>query len=70
MNELKLKTNIKCTGCEEKVKPHLDKLEGVLNWKVDLDSPEKVLLVELDGANELDIVEALNKAGYTGEAMK
>ncbi|WP_417602590.1 heavy-metal-associated domain-containing protein [Owenweeksia hongkongensis] len=67
MKELRLKTNIKCAGCEEKVKPYLDNMDGVKGWSVDLASPDKVLTVQLDGASEDEVIENLKKAGYTGK---
>lgn len=70
MNTLIFKTNIKCTGCEAKVKPFLNETAGEDNWEVDLQSPEKTLSVVADNITETQIVEAIKKAGYTAEPIK
>ncbi|MGN6476868.1 MAG: heavy-metal-associated domain-containing protein [Flavipsychrobacter sp.] len=70
MNILKFKTNIKCTGCEAKVKPFLDETAGEDNWEVDLQSPEKTLSVIADRVTEAEVVDAIKKAGYTAEPVK
>ena len=68
MEQRKFKTNIKCTGCIEKVTPHLNEVLGEKTWTVDLNDPLKTLTVER-GTDEKAIVEALRKAGYKGEAI-
>ncbi len=66
--EKKFKTNIKCTGCVEKVTPVLNELPGVESWNVDLTSPQRTLTVE-GGANASEIKESLKKVGYTAEEV-
>lgn len=63
MNTIELKTNIKCTGCLSTVTPYLNNLAGEENWKVDLDSPQKILTVESDHS-ETEIIEAVKNAGF------
>lgn len=65
----KFKTNIKCGGCIATVTPHLNALEGVENWKVDLESPDRVLTVESNGATESQIMNSVTTAGYKIEKM-
>lgn len=65
----KFKTNIKCGGCIATVTPHLNALEGVGNWKVDLESPDRVLTVESNGATESQIMNSVTTAGYKIEKM-
>lgn len=66
MKTLTFKTNIKCTGCVEKVKPALDQLVGVTHWDVDLEEADKVLTVretqQIVGAQQ--IIDVLEKVGY------
>lgn len=67
MNELKLKTNIKCDACVAKVTPFLNEVAGKDGWHVDLKDPARTLTVKNDVTSEL-VKEALQKAGYKGEA--
>ncbi|MBL6449016.1 copper chaperone [Fulvivirga sp. 29W222] len=68
MNTIKFKTNIKCMGCLETVKPQLDQLPEVKTWEVDLGSQDKILTVEATDASGLQkVVDALKAVGYIGE---
>lgn len=67
MNTLKFKTNINCSGCLSSVTPYLNRVEGIENWKVDLDGPSKILTVESKGATEKEIVITIKQAGYKAE---
>jgi copper chaperone len=69
MKTLKFKTNIKCGGCIATVTPHLNALDGVENWKVDLENPDRVLSVESSGATESQIIDSVITAGYKIEKM-
>ncbi|MDJ1499715.1 heavy-metal-associated domain-containing protein [Xanthocytophaga agilis] len=69
MKTLKFKTNIKCDGCIAKVTPHLNAVQGIDKWKVDLASPDKVLEVETENVKAEQVTEALGKAGYKGETI-
>ncbi len=69
METLKFKTTIKCTGCLEKVTPHLNKASGIKNWEVDIKNPNKVLVVESNGATEEDVVATLDKIGFKAERL-
>lgn len=66
--EKKFSTNIKCTGCIEKVTPFLNEVVGTDNWKVDLASPQRVLTVSGDVSPE-EVKESLQKAGYKAETL-
>ncbi|RZK81935.1 MAG: hypothetical protein EOO92_03550 [Pedobacter sp.] len=70
MHTLKFKTNIKCSGCIEKVTPFLDSLTGVDNWKVDTQNPDKVLSVATEEAlNPKEVILGLDQAGYHAEKI-
>lgn len=68
MNTLKFKTDIKCTGCLEKVTPHLNEATGVEKWEVDLENPDKVLTVETGGTSG-DVIATVQKAGFRAEQL-
>jgi copper chaperone len=65
----KFKTNIKCGGCLQKVKPYLDDLKEIKSWNVELDSPDRVLTVEGETSEE-SIIQAISIAGYKAEKIR
>ncbi len=64
MNTLKFKSNIKCTGCLETVTPHLNEVDAISSWEVDLLSPNKTLTVTSEDRAEDKIVNAVKNAGF------
>lgn len=70
MKTLKFKTNIKCSGCVATATPYLNEVAGEDNWEVDLQSPDKTLVVASDKpVSEADIIGAMQKAGYKAEQL-
>ena len=69
MKTLKFKTNIECPNCEARVKPFLDKKEGINSWQVDTDHADKVLTVETDTLEAKDIVKTIKRTGFVAEEM-
>ncbi|WP_192823216.1 heavy-metal-associated domain-containing protein [Rufibacter sp. LB8] len=69
METLKFKTNIKCGGCIAAVTPTLDATQGIDNWAVDTENPEKILTVQGDISAE-KVVEAVTKAGYVATTVQ
>jgi copper chaperone CopZ len=69
METLKFKTNIKCSGCVAQVTPELNNTVGEQNWNVDVQNPDKILTVVADGVDSKTVLEAVNKAGFTAEAV-
>jgi copper chaperone len=67
MERIKLKTSVKCNGCIATVTPYLDNLEGLENWNVDLNDPERILTAEISGITAADVIAELQKAGYKAE---
>jgi len=68
MQELKFKTNIKCTGCLAKVTPVLNEAVGANNWEVDLEAPNKTLKITAN-ASEADILLAVKGVGFEAEKI-
>ena len=64
MEKLKFKTNINCSGCIAAVTPHLNKAEGIKNWEVDTNNPDKILTVEVEGIDAQDVTATIEKAGF------
>ena len=69
MKTLKFKTNIECSNCEARVKPFLDKKEGIASWKVDTDHADKVLTVETESLEAKDIIKTIKRTGFVAEEM-
>ena len=69
MKTLKFKTNLECSNCEARVKPFLDKKEGVTSWQVDTDHPDKVLTVETESLEPKDIIKVIKRTGFVAEEM-
>jgi copper chaperone CopZ len=69
METIQFKTNIKCSGCIAAVTPVLNELAGEDNWKVDLLSPDKVLTVSTEKANQQQIKKAIEEKGYKAENL-
>lgn len=64
MESLKFKTNINCGGCIKAVRPFLDEVQGIDNWTVDTENPDKILSVEGAKLDASLILEAVNEAGF------
>ncbi len=64
MKVLQFKTNINCGNCVRAVTGFLNDVEGVRNWRVDTDNPDKVLTVEGDEVTAEAVVEAVEDAGF------
>ncbi|HYE56328.1 MAG TPA: heavy-metal-associated domain-containing protein [Ohtaekwangia sp.] len=66
--ETKFKTNIKCSGCVATVTPFLNEALGENNWKVDTESPSKILTVNGE-KDQQKVLQAVEKAGYRAEQL-
>ena len=69
METKKFKTNIMCSSCITKVTPVLNETFGEDNWKVDTQNPKKILTVSTENASGNDVINAIEKAGYTAEEL-
>lgn len=65
--QLRFKTNLHCSNCVAKVKPGLDAAEGIEQWTVDTEHPEKTLTVTSSGASKEDIIELIESKGFDAE---
>jgi copper chaperone len=69
MKKIQFKTTIMCNGCLEKVTPQLNNTQGIENWSVDLQNPDKILTVEGRNTNEEDVIAAVKKVGFQIERV-
>lgn len=67
--EFQFKTNINCGGCVASVKPHLDKAEGICEWKVDTDNKDKILTIKSEGITEDQVLDIIKKTGFKAEPL-
>lgn len=69
MNTLKFKTSLKCGGCVRAITPGLEALNAISEWKVDLDSPDKILEVTASDDISEKVIESIKKAGYQASRL-
>ena len=68
METIKFKTNINCGECLKSVTPHLNELDSIESWKVDIENPDKILEVRLEG-DQNEVVKAVTEAGFEIEKV-
>lgn len=62
-------TNLKCSGCVAAVTPFLNQVAGVGNWKVNLETADKVVTVEGDDIKAEEVIQAIKDAGYSANLL-
>ncbi len=65
MTTIQFKTNMKCSGCVEKITTALNEMQENDHWTVDLRHPDKLLTITGNGIEENAIKLLLAKAGFT-----
>lgn len=51
------------------VTPRLNEADGIRSWKVDTQSPDKVLTVEAEGLDADAVCRIVQKAGFTATTL-
>lgn len=73
MHILKFKTNLKCEGCKNAVRPFLNQIDAINSWDVDLSHNDKILTLEANTISVDEIAaqvkEAFKQAGYMAEKI-
>ena len=73
MKSIKFKTNLKCNGCIEAIKPGIEAIDGIESWRVFLDIQDKILEVDFTDLSEEEltnaIITAVSNAGYKIEKI-
>lgn len=62
--EFLFKTTLNCGGCVSKVQADLDSTEGIEEWHVDTDNPDKILTVKSDGITEDEVIGIIKSKGF------
>lgn len=61
---------INCNGCLAAVTPNMmSKEDGIINWSVATDNPDKILSAEVIDIDSQVVEEAVKKAGYIIEPI-
>lgn len=58
------KTNLKCSGCVDKLSTHLNKNKDITLWNADLDSDDKVLTIESEKMEPEKLKQIIEEAGF------
>jgi hypothetical protein len=69
MEVLVFKTNIRYRKNIDDIGTHLDSLQGIIRWNVDLHDRDKVLRIEAQGLCAREIENTLAGAGYSCEEL-
>ncbi len=64
METLRFKTSLKCGGCVNAITPGLESFNEIEKWSVDLENPDKVLVVEASEDISDKVMESVKKTGY------
>ncbi|KAB2879417.1 hypothetical protein F9K33_09140 [bacterium] len=64
MTTFKFKTNINCNGCIATVTPFLNSEAAIQNWNVDIQNPNKILMVEGEKISKDMVVSKVKEAGF------
>lgn len=67
--DLKFKTTLNCGGCVSKVQADLDTAQGIAEWHVDIDNTDKILTVKSEGITEQQVIDIIEKKGFSAEAI-
>jgi hypothetical protein len=70
MKVLVFKTNLRFKKQINAVTPHLNNLQGVARWNVDLDDKDKVLRIESVDLCPRSVEATLQQAGYFCEELQ
>ena len=64
MQKFRFKTSLKCNGCIKAITPGLESIHEIEQWKVDLESTDKILEVESKEDVAEEVIKNVKKAGY------
>lgn len=69
MNITRFKTSLKCGGCVKAITPWISNITEIKTWSVDLESPDKILVVESSEDVAEKVIENIKKAGYEASRL-
>ncbi|MCK3683780.1 heavy-metal-associated domain-containing protein [Maribellus sp. YY47] len=69
MELIKIKTNLSCKHCVMKVEPLLKRDKGIIDYKIDLEHPDKLLTLSSEGADIDALISDFKNAGYQAKKL-
>ncbi|OQP51149.1 hypothetical protein A4H97_02820 [Niastella yeongjuensis] len=69
MEVLVFKTNLRFKAQINAVTPHINNLQGISRWNVDLDDSDKILRIESVDLCPRSVEDTLQRAGYFCEEL-
>jgi hypothetical protein len=70
MEVLVFKTNLRFKKQINAVTPHINTLQGIARWNVDLDDTDKILRIESVDLSPRSVEATLQQAGYICEELQ
>lgn len=61
-------TNVKCSGCVQKIEKEFQSHSNISEWNVDLNSPEKSLTVVTE-LSQKEVQKLVEKVGFTANLI-
>lgn len=61
-------TNVKCSGCVQKIEKEFQSNSNISEWSVDLNLPEKPLTVTTN-LSQKEVQKLVEKAGFTADII-
>lgn len=69
MSKYRFRTNLKCGGCIQSIRPYLESIRNIREWSVDLNDPDRILTVDSDDLDPDMVIKAFAAAGYKAESL-
>jgi len=69
MELVKIKTDLSCKHCVMKVEPLLKNVNGIVDYSIDLEHPDKLVTISSDSADINALISGFKKAGYQAKKL-
>jgi len=69
MELVKIKTDLSCKHCVMKVEPLLKNGNGIVDYSIDLEHPDKLVTISSDGSDIDALISGFKKAGYQAKKL-
>lgn len=69
MEQINLKTDLSCKHCVMKVEPILKSTQGVTDYTIDLEHPDKIVRISAEKLDVNLLIANFKKAGYSAEKL-
>lgn len=70
MEKIVLKTDLSCQHCVRKVEPVLKSENGIVDYSIDLEHPDKLVTISSEGLNIQNLIANFKEAGYKAEQVE